>query len=43
MCFMVRCEVCGELVYAEEYHKHVKSCKPELEKVEVEAKVKAKK
>ncbi len=41
MCYTVRCEVCGEIIYIEEYSEHIKSCKPELERVELEREVKS--
>lgn len=37
MCFLVRCEICGTLMEYEDYCSHGKTCKPELEKVELPA------
>ncbi len=39
MCHAVRCEVCGLLMDYYEYYTHVKTCKPETEKVEASARV----
>lgn len=35
MCHAVKCEICSKILYFEEYYEHIKSCRPELEKVEV--------
>jgi len=35
MCFLTKCEICGEIMEYEDYFPHSKVCKPELEKVEV--------
>jgi hypothetical protein len=35
MCHAIKCEICGEVLYFEEYYEHIKNCKPELEKPEI--------
>jgi len=39
MCYTIKCEACGEVIYIEEYDEHLNSCKPELEKVELDKEV----
>ncbi|MEM2856440.1 MAG: hypothetical protein QW416_04990 [Candidatus Nitrosocaldaceae archaeon] len=42
MCDIIVCEICNRILDAEEYHQHIKECKPELEKVDLKVEVKQK-